>query len=96
MGGNFGQNLRNGLKLPPVSTFKYIIGCKMRKVTVKRTFKRAVHDNKYLQLKCDWLLNEIHVACNRATVVTDAAALAKGRGHTRTVGIVACQRTERA
>ena len=39
----------------------------------------------YLQLECDWLVNEIHIARDRAAVVTDRTAFTQlGLGHTGT------------
>ena len=32
------------------------------------------NDNWYLEFECDWLLNKIHLARDRAAVVTDRAA----------------------
>ena len=39
----------------------------------------------YLQLECDWLVNEIHIAPDRAAVVTNRTAFTQlGLGHTGT------------
>ena len=40
--------------------------------------------NQYLESKCDWLLDEIHFASDRAAVVTDGATISQGRRCTGT------------
>ena len=52
-------------------------------VFVARFFKHIVrvfieNDSWYLEFECDWLLNKIYLARDRAAVVTDRAAFVSG------------------